>query len=220
MPPPPVRRTNWYTEATRLNAKTGIVYIDLNRDSDPDESQKTRAEPPRDGDAVLIAPALLPGVLRPPDGQAKGEFQVGLDPESGRATWVALKYPDGLTPTDLQRFPWSMFIAIADTAERGLRDHPLSESADELSRMTWAQLGGRRVRKRAKSPRRPGRRGHPDSHYQEVARRYVELRQQGLRNPTLTIAKEWPASRDTVAGWVRGARERGFLPPARPGRAG
>ena len=46
------------------------------------------------------------------------------------------------------------------------------------------------------------------------------LRAEGARDPTARIAREMVYSRNTVAGWVRRARELGLLPPARRGRAG
>ena len=69
-------------------------------------------------------------------------------------------------------------------------------------------------------PQRPGRRGHSDDHYVAVAERYRQLRALGSASPTATIARERKVSRHTVAGWVSKARDRGHLPPARPGRAG
>lgn len=68
--------------------------------------------------------------------------------------------------------------------------------------------------------RKPGRRGHPDSFYAEVAARYAVLVAEGANNPTARIASERVVSRATVSDWLAGARRRGMLPPARRGVAG
>jgi hypothetical protein len=218
MGPAKKARLTWQTTGTRLDSERGIVLIDLHRSSARNVGPLVSSRPPRDG--VVVTRAMVPAVLVKAAAEAKGELQVELDPQTGRATWVGLRYADGLMPTDLQRFPWSTFLALADAADRGLRTGPLSEEADNLSEALSAQLSGRRRRKPTKGAKRPGRRGHLDSHYRAVADRYLELRSHGVTNPTATIAKERYASRNTVAGWVRGARDRGYLPPARPGRAG
>ncbi len=71
-----------------------------------------------------------------------------------------------------------------------------------------------------KVKRRPGRRGHTGDHYQKVADAYKALMATGETAPNKRIAEEWGYSRNTVAGWVRMARQLGFLGPAHQGRAG
>jgi hypothetical protein len=211
-------RMTWQTTGTRLDNDRGIVLIDLDRSSNRTVGPLVSSRPPRDG--VVVTREMVPAVVKRAAAEAKGELQVELDPITGRAISVGLRYADGLMPTDLQRFPWATFLALADAADRGLRADPLSDEAEHLSETTWAQLKGTRLRKPKKDAKRPGRRGHPPEHYLSVANRYQELRSQGMTNPTATIAMESHVSRHTVAGWVRGARDRDYLPPARPGRAG
>ena len=171
--------------------------------------------------------AMVRWSLGRPDGQ-RGELQVWFDPEAGhRVSAVRISLPDGLTPTGLGLFPWARWLTIADAARHlassGLRIDSSefigsSELAD-LERAVNSARDGKRP-PRGSSSSRPGRRGHPDSHYQKIARRYLALRQKGIPNPTATIAGEDCVSTSTAAGWVRGARQRGYLPPGRPGRAG
>jgi Family of unknown function (DUF6214) len=68
---------------------------------------------------------------------------------------------------------------------------------------------------------RPPRKGSPvtDERLREVATRYRAAVERG-DPPTQTIGDEMHASRPTAARWVQKARERGFLGPAVPGRAG
>lgn len=59
-----------------------------------------------------------------------------------------------------------------------------------------------------------------DEHYREVARIYAEAWSNGDRHPTLTVAAEHTVARSTAAKWVSTARQRGFLGPTLPRRAG
>jgi hypothetical protein len=91
----------------------------------------------------------------------------------------------------LSRFPLATWLAVADTVRRNL-------GSDED-----ASLAHRPDRKR------PGRAGHSDAFYGYVARRYLELA--GDSAPTKALAAEYDVHRNTAAGWVRRAREKGFL---------
>ena len=150
----------------------------------------------------------------------RGELRVWFDQESENAevSAVQLSLPDGLTPTTLQRFPWARWIAVADASRRMVISAGLGPGS-ELFQAVEAARDGTRPSRGTPGARR-GRPGLPDEHYQDVARRYLELRSQGETSPTATIAEEREANRNTVAGWVRGARNRGYLPEARRGRAG
>ncbi len=75
--------------------------------------------------------------------------------------------------------------------------------------------------------RKGGRPSHPDALYALVAREYLTLYDSGLtrgiRKQLASILSEKldrPVPEPTVRDWIRGARERGFLTPATPGRAG
>ena len=94
----------------------------------------------------------------------------------------------------LSRFPLSTWLAVADTVRR---------TYDTAARDSSPVKGPAR--------RRPGRAGHGDAFYRDVALRYRDLQSAGSAKPTQTIAEERGVPRNTAAGWVRGARERGFL---------
>lgn len=70
---------------------------------------------------------------------------------------------------------------------------------------------------------RKPRRGSPltEKHLRKVANEYRRaLEEGGKRNaPTEAVSREMHVSRSTAARWVALARERGFLGPARQGRA-
>lgn len=159
------------------------------------------------------------------------------DPASSpdRVEQVCLKLAEGLTPTTLQRFAWSRWLAVADafarteasdtaTAWQLARRDP--KTASVLDRAVLEERGlsvsAQRPEERGlpRSGSRPGRRGHEHAFYERIARRYVELRSQGERAPTKRIANEEFVSRDTAAGWIRRARELQLLPPGRKGRPG
>ncbi|HKH88625.1 MAG TPA: hypothetical protein VKA05_07365 [Acidimicrobiales bacterium] len=151
----------------------------------------------------------------------RGELRVWYEGAPGeQVATVRLTLPDGLRPSTLSRFPWARWLAVADSAARYFdQPDPEAPESDHLTDVVEAARDGRRP-PRAEGGGRPGRRGYPDGHYVEIATRYAELRMAGVRNPTATIAEERCVNRNTVAGWLRGARRRGFLPPARPGKAG
>lgn len=95
----------------------------------------------------------------------------------------------------LSRFPLATWLAVADTVRR---------SYDTAARDGSPTKGPDRSR--------PGRAGHGDAFYRDVARRYRDLQGADSAKPTQTIAEEAGVSRNTAAGWVRRAREQGFLP--------
>lgn len=138
---------------------------------------------------------------------------------------VDLYLPGGVTPTEIRRFAWARWLDVADVIVRlpdserdpsWFQPEPLAGTAGgKLKRAIYAEAGVK-INMRG----RPGRKGHPREFYEVIAKRYRELLEQGVRSPTKTIAQEYRYSRDTAAGWVRRARELGFLPPARKGRAG
>jgi hypothetical protein len=68
--------------------------------------------------------------------------------------------------------------------------------------------------------RRPGRPGHPDEYYAEVAREYGHLIDEGERRPIVAIARRRGLSEERVRQLVHKARDKGFLSPASRGRAG
>lgn len=132
---------------------------------------------------------------------------------SGGPAAVRVDWRDGtLTPTALQRFPWSKWLAIADACIRTRGEDPTALMAAAAPAMG--------IKLAAPPRKRPGVRGHPREHYEKVAARYLELRRTGEAAPAKAIADEWHYSENTVRGWVRRCRELGLLPPGRPGRAG
>lgn len=72
----------------------------------------------------------------------------------------------------------------------------------------------------AKNARQP-RRGSPltDENLTEVAELYREAVKRG-DPPTKVICRTWHVERSTASRWVAAARDRGFLGPAKRGRAG
>jgi hypothetical protein len=132
--------------------------------------------------------------------------------------------PGRMTASEIRRFPWSYWLETADAFARealvpGRRSSARFPQAASTKAVREAEKALTRPSS-ANVPGRPGRPGHPDEHYQAIADRYLELRSKGVRNPTATIAVEQFVNRNTVAGWLRGARERKYLPPARPGKPG
>ncbi len=144
------------------------------------------------------------------------KIEIRYDPRSpDRPIAVTVTASAGLRPSDMRRLPWREWFLWADIVRR-----ETTPDRDGVTEVVDAAVAFADAESPTPVRRRPGRRGHPDEHYQQIAQRYKQLVASGARNPTGILAQERLVSRDTAAGWVAGARKRGHLPPARPGRAG
>jgi hypothetical protein len=151
----------------------------------------------------LVAPATMP------------LFRVELA-EGSRVVSAELRVPDGLTATALQRFPWARWLTIVKETARseGAAEAPGDSARDPaLSRLVQAATEGKRLRTPVPAPKRPGRRGHPESLYRGVGELYAQLCAEGDPHPRATLANQMNYSPNTMAGLLRKARERGFLRP-------
>lgn len=146
--------------------------------------------------------------------QKTGEVTVRYDRADGRPSSVRLDLAVGLTPTTLQRFPWARYLTVADAARHGIEDRT------DLGDVIRNAVGGGRMPKSEADRKRPGPIGRGDEFYLGIAKRYRELRAAGVVNPTATIADQEGYSRSAAAGWVRKARQRGYLGNSQPGMAG
>jgi hypothetical protein len=135
-----------------------------------------------------------------------------------RPVYIAVRRDNGVNASDLQRLPWARWFRWAETITRysGLPEANGRINTSEFS-VGWAQVEPPTAPPRV---RRPGRRGHPDEHYERVAEIYKRFLADGRGAPTARLAKSEYVSRNTAAGWIRAARRRGLLPPAQRGRAG
>jgi hypothetical protein len=106
----------------------------------------------------------------------------------------------------------------------GPPQHPISEKFDEFSRQEVSRhLMARATAKAYRpEPHKPLSRPNgsdPDAFYREVAEAYRDV-VQDHRNVAVVLAEEANVPVGTVHRWIMEARRRGFLPPARKGRAG
>ena len=141
----------------------------------------------------------------------------------GKVTSVGLANPDGVSPAMLSRFPWKRFMLIADVERRMSKfkfgSEELIAHSEQWEEAVNAATEGRKIR--STDPlKRPGRRGHPDAHYKEIAARYLQLVSLGQTAPVKVIAEEYHVNRSTAAGWVGTARSSGLMPAGRRGKAG
>ena len=149
---------------------------------------------------------------------------VTYDPnEDGKVVAVVLRNPDGVTPTMLSRFAWKRYLQIAEAERRQSRfvwgTEDAKRESEHWKEAVMAAAEGRKMH-RTDALKRPGRKGHPESHYEDIARRYDELFALGESAPTKRISEEHHVSRSTAAGWVATARRKELLPKAMRGRAG
>lgn len=146
-------------------------------------------------------------------GQVVATLAVDFD-DRGNVIGAHLTKP-GLTGSELARFPWSRWVTAATHFRKAhlsmAHDAAVLELADGA---LTAGLTEQRQR------RRPGRGGHPIEFYEVLAKQYSGLVATGVKNPVQALTDEAAArgehvSRDTVAGWVKRARQLGLLPPGR-----
>jgi hypothetical protein len=132
------------------------------------------------------------------------------DPTSAPIAIGEVRYitPRGTTPSDVRRFGWQRWLPIAHAAAswRAVGD-------DAGAAMTRAGTRALRAEGLVRKGR-PGRKGHPPQFYKGIADRYLALRAKGAHNPRAVIAEETNSSPNTVAQWIRRARELEYLPPA------
>lgn len=146
---------------------------------------------------------------------------------------VRISLPGVMTPTRLQRFPWARCLRVVEAVVRNPGPlYPEVGTDQRTGRQAYHDQWGQAAAEinqtinealhgiRPKASRRPGRKGHDESHYRRVADAYEALIATGEPAPNKRMAEDWGYSRNTVAGWVRKARQLGYLPPARQGRAG
>ncbi|WP_322769648.1 hypothetical protein [Frankia sp. Cr1] len=94
----------------------------------------------------------------------------------------------------------------------------VSDQMDELEGS--ARAARKAAREGVREPvRRPAGRDLPEDFFQTVAAAYKDAVDKGA-SPGRLIADEADVSLRTAQGWIADARRRGFLPPARQGRAG
>jgi hypothetical protein len=144
--------------------------------------------------------------------------RLGLS-DDGRlvATGLHIEAPSELAARDL-RLPLAWIVGEIAARRPDVFKSLLAERleyADRIKRARGkmdtlraaAQPVGRPVMRRA----RPGRRGHPDAHYRQVAQAYRRAKRQHPRGPIRALMEELHASEPTVHRWLNTAVEKGFL---------
>jgi hypothetical protein len=102
----------------------------------------------------------------------------------------------------------------------GQTQNPMSEKFDELSRKEVNRyFMAKAYRPEPHKPLSRPNGTNPNAFYQEVAEAYRDV-VQNHRNVAVVLAEEANVPVGTVHRWIVEARRRGFLPPARVGRAG
>lgn len=127
---------------------------------------------------------------------------------------------------------------VAEIIARQLREVPLSKilaaiagNLKQTARVTgWPHLqpllnleveGEGEEESAYQGPRlRPGPKGHPRSHFEEVATAYRAALIRAPRSPMKALAEQFGASEATARRWVQRARDMGLLGESMPGRAG
>jgi hypothetical protein len=132
-----------------------------------------------------------------------------------------------LTTDKLRSIPLAHIETLANTNPdfsphiEGTEQHPIGKTFDQVGQQANKVLINEAYRK-AREPRTPLSRpdgSDPDAFYRQVAEAYRDV-VQATPKVAKALAKEADVPVGTVHRWVLESRRRGFLPPARQGRAG
>ncbi len=152
--------------------------------------------------------------------------------DPGQIRSFELSMAAGVTPTAVQRLGWSRWLRVADAVARNPSPPYMgAEGTDFFDReQNWLQAEaevqnriGEAIAKalgEEQPLRRPGVKGHGDDFYRQIAQLYTSFVEAGQRSPTALVGEAFGRSRNTAAGWIRKARDKGFLQPPRWGKAG
>jgi hypothetical protein len=147
--------------------------------------------------------------------------------KGGRGEIVGLAvYGRNLTADKLRSIPLAHIETVANTNPdfrphiAGTEQHPIGKTFDQVVQQANKVLlkeAYREAHPRAPLSRPDG--SNPDGFYRQVAEAYRDV-VQTTPKVALALAKEANVPVGTVHRWVLEARRRGFLAPARQGRAG
>jgi hypothetical protein len=147
--------------------------------------------------------------------------------EGGRGEIVGLAvYGRNLTADKLRSIPLAHIETVANTNPEfrphiaGTEQHPIGKTFDQVIQEANKALMKEAYRKA--QPRTPLSRpdgSNPDGFYRQVAEAYRDVAQTTSK-VAKALAEEANVPVGTVHRWIMEARRRGFLPPARQGRAG
>lgn len=179
---------------------------------------------PRLLDADLVSLVFIeeipawPGAQGPEQSLVReiGELRVRFSSDDqelrGRPIEITLAAPEGVRPTDLQRFAWKRWLTVARAFHAAPSEpHP---AGGGWSDAMWVAIDAAHGPAMT-HPRRPGRGGHPEGFYERIAARYRALEMSGEPHPTKRIAEQDQYSPHTVSGWIRRCRKLGMLPESR-----
>jgi len=154
--------------------------------------------------------------------------QLYADKEGARSEVIELAVSGrNLTTEKLRSIPLSQIETLANTNPdfrphlAGTERHPIGKAFEQVRNQANQVLINEAYRK-AREPRTPLSRpdgSNPDGFYRQVAEAYRDV-VQTTPKVAKALADEAGVPVGTVHRWILEARRRGFLPPARQGRAG
>ena len=153
-------------------------------------------------------------LVRYSDSDLPWEIDLRVECRDGRLVVTELHLADGIDAESLRRIP----IGTIDTA---INYSPtITDAFMGASAVQWEDTSHslQRPRMRLKDVPAAGARG--DGFYRSVGELYRWCIGNGVRNPARAIADANAVPVTTVHGWIRDARRRNFLPPARRGKVG
>lgn len=145
----------------------------------------------------------------------------------GVASAQLIATSDVLDIGEISRFPWNRWLRVArlhaeaetalvrgEASDKWLTTEEKAPDTPRGRRANLATEAAKRASGAIGAAPRPGRHGHGQDFYKEVADRWRELVLSGDKAPARTIATERNFSVNTVNGWLRRARQIGLSVPS------
>lgn len=145
------------------------------------------------------------------------------DDSRGRAVirTLTVRHPGGVTVALLRQLP---LLDVEHEYDRQLRASDPTQAGymweHQIHRQRASFALGQLRKFLAERTGPAQRRNLPTEFFELLASAYFHELASGKGTPALTIATETGTPLPTVKGWIHRARGRGYLPPARRGRAG
>ena len=141
-----------------------------------------------------------------------GHLRVWFQPkDSTRINQTQLHLFRGMEVSDLRRFAWRRWIAVARFAYEAALNP--SNGAKTMALVDGVKTSRAGTRPSRSTGAKRGRKPKDDKFFEEVAARWNKASKEGSFSPTQDTALEMNYSRSAMGNHVKTARDKGLIPP-------